>query len=205
MIDVRRAGDRFRTDQPGITTWHSFSSGAHYDAANLSFGPVLACDEHLLNPGAGFELHRHARVELVSWVLDGALRHEDDSARARVVMPGMAQYQLAGLGIEHVERNASDTEPLHFVQLWLQTDEDVPDYDLASPPLTLTTGRFEVLHRARDQRLPAATTVHLYVAMGRFTVSGHDLGPGDSLRASEVTLDVEGDGQLLVVTAGQPA
>jgi hypothetical protein len=201
MIEIRRAGDRFRTQQPGITTWHSFSSGPHFDAENLSFGPVVACDEHLLDPGAGFDRHPHARVELITWVLDGALRHEDDATRIRVVTPGLAQYQLTGLGIEHVERNASDTEPLHFVQLWLLTDEDLPDYDLAAPPLTLSTGTFSVLRRPRNTRLPPAAAVHLYVAVGRFSVAGFDLGPGDSVRASEVALDVEGDGELLVTAA----
>lgn len=199
MIDVHPATDRFRTDQPGITTWHSFSSGANYDPANLAFGPVLACDEHLLDPGAAFERHPHARVELISWVLDGALRHEDGGGRVRVVVPGQAQYQLAGIGIEHAESNASDSAPLHFVQLWLLTEEDVPDYDLARPPLTLSTGKFSVLRSCRDTRLAAAASVHLYVATGRFVVAGHALGPGDSLRASDVALDIDGDGELLAV------
>jgi quercetin 2,3-dioxygenase len=197
VIEVHRAATRYRTDQPGIITWHSFSSGAHYDADNVSYGPVVACDEHLLDPGAGFERHRHARVELVTWVLDGMLRHEDASGRVRVVAPGWAQYQLAGAGIEHSERNASDSAPLHFVQLWLLADEDIPDYDLAPPPLALRSGRFAVAHACRDDEIRAAA-VHAFVAAGRFTVAGHDLGPGDSVRADE-PLTVTGDGELLLV------
>lgn len=200
MIDVRRAGDRFRTEQSGITSWHSFSSGAYYDAANLSFGPVVACDEHLLDPGTGFEPHPHAGVELVSWVLDGALEHEDATGGTRVVVPGRAQYQLAGSGIRHAERNASATAPLHFVQLWLLTDEDVPDYDLARPPLNLSVGTFGVLRTCRDEPLTARPAVHLYVGTGRFEIAGHELRPGDSVRAADEPFSVSGDGELLVVS-----
>jgi quercetin 2,3-dioxygenase len=198
LIAVHRAADRFRTVQPGITSWHSFSSGSHYDATNLSFGPVVACDEHLLDPGAGFDRHAHARVELVSWVLDGALRHEDGAGRSRVVVPGRAQYQLAGTGIQHSEGNASDSAPLQFVQLWLLTDEDVPDYDLAQPPVNLSVGRFTVLRSCRDEvvRAPAC---HLYVAVGQYEVAGHALRAGDSLRATGERVTMTGDGELLLV------
>jgi quercetin 2,3-dioxygenase len=199
VISVHRAAERYRTAQPGITTWHSFSSGPHYDPANLAFGPVVACDEHLVDPGAGFEQHPHARVELVSWVLEGSLEHEDATGRSRVIVPGKAQYQLAGTGIRHAERNASATAPLHFVQFWLLTDEDVPDYDLATPPLNLAGGRFRVLQGCVDERLPATGASHLYVGTGRYDVSGHELRPGDSVRASDAPLTVSGDGQLLVL------
>jgi hypothetical protein len=199
VITVHRAEDRFRTVQPGITTWHGFSSGAHYDPANLSFGAVVACDEHRLDPGAGFEPHAHTRVELVTWVLDGALRHTDAAGRERVVGPGQAQYQLAGTGIVHAERNASDSEALHFVQLWLLTDEDVPDYDLTRPPVNLSTGSFDVRRRCQGEVLAAGPHVHLYVARGRFEAAGHELRPGDSLRAASQVVPVTGAGELLVI------
>lgn len=199
MISVHRAADRYRTNQPGITTWHSFSSGPHYDADNLAFGPVVACDEHLVDPASGFEDHPHARVELVSWVLEGSLEHEDATGRRRVVVPGKAQYQLAGTGIRHAERNASSSAPLHFVQFWLLTDEDVPDYDLATPPLNLATGRFSVRWACDGQSLPAAGAVHLFVATGDYEVCGRGLRPGDSLRATGEALTITGDGQLLVL------
>jgi quercetin 2,3-dioxygenase len=201
VITVHRAADRFRTEQPGITSWHSFSSGPHYDPANLSFGPVVACDEHLLDPGAGFDRHPHARVELVTWVLDGGLRHADGAGRTRVVVPGLAQYQLAGSGIEHSERNASDSAPLHFVQLWVLTDEDVPDYDLARPPVNLSVGRFDVLRACRDVTLRGAG-VHLFVGSGSYQVNGSELRPGDSVRSSDESLLVTGRGELLVLEFG---
>lgn len=203
MIARQRAADRFRTDQPGITSWHSFSSGAHYDADNLSFGPVVACDEHQLDPGSGFGRHPHARIEIVSWVVDGVLEHDDSAGRQRRVHPGQSQYQLTGAGIEHTERNASDTEPLHFVQLWLLTDEDVPDYDLCRPPVRLSTGTFSVLRRCLDVRLPASPALFLYAALGHYTVTGHggeiELHPGDSLRCTDEGVRIDGAGELLVV------
>jgi redox-sensitive bicupin YhaK (pirin superfamily) len=200
MIEIRRAADRFRTEHAGITSWHSFSSGAHYDPANLAFGPVVACDEHLLDPGAGFDPHPHARVELVSWVLDGALEHEDAGGRKQLVVAGQAQHQLAGAGIRHAERNASASAPLHFVQFWLLADADVPDYVLAAPPLSLSTGTFDVLRWCRDAAVAPAPNVHLYVGIGRFDVAGHELRAGDSVRASDERLTATGDGQLLVIS-----
>jgi uncharacterized RmlC-like cupin family protein len=198
VIDIRRAAQRYRDEAPGITSWHCFSSGRHYDPANLSFGSVVACDDHLVDPGEGFDRHAHARVELVTWVVEGALLHVDGMGRRAIVVPGQAQYQLAGVGIEHMETNASRIEPLRFVQLWLLTDEDVPDYDLGEPPLTLTSGTFSVHRRCRDTRLQAAM-LHLYVARGNFHTSGYDLAVGDSVRASGQSLIVDGDGELLVV------
>lgn len=201
MITIHPARARFRTESSGITTWHSFSAGAHYDPDNVAFGPVVACDEHLLDPGAGFDRHPHARVELITWVIDGALEHSDAGGRERVVVPGRVQYQLAGAGIEHAERNASGSSPLHFVQLWLLTDEQVPDYDLSPPPIRLSTGSFDVVRTCRDHVLVAPGTAHLFVASGRFAADGEQLRPGDSVRMREDSLHLDGDGELLVVTA----
>lgn len=198
MISVHRAADRFRATTPGITSWHSFSSGTHYDLENVAFGPVIACDEHVVDPGCGFERHQHARVELVSWVLDGTLEHRSPAGWRRLIVPGRAQYQLAGTGIEHSERNASSIEPLHFVQLWVMSDEDLPDYDVCVPPVNLSVGTFDVHRRCRSARF-GASFVHLYVAAGNFHVAGSDLRPGDTVRASGEPVEVDGDGELLVL------
>lgn len=204
MIAVRRAAERYRTDQAGITSWHCFSSGAYYDPDNVAFGRLIACDEHLLRPGAGFEPHPHAGVELVSWVLDGTLEHRDAAGRRRLIWPGRAQYQLAGSGIRHAERNGSALEPLRFVQLWLMTDEELPGYDVAAPPLTLSVGRFDVVHRCRSTRI-AASLIHLFVGSGSFHAGGSDLAAGDSVRATGA-IEVDGDGELLVLElAGAPS
>lgn len=197
MIDIRRADSRYRTEHGGITSWHCFSYGAYFDPDNVAFGPLVACDEHLLAPGAGFPQHRHARVELVSWVLDGTLRHTGPGG-SRLIGAGQAQYQRAGSGIEHSESNASSLEPVRFVQLWVMSADERPDYRIAAPPVPLGRGSFDVLLRCRGTRLDARL-VHLFVGAGNFHVAGTDLTAGDSVRAAE-PVEVDGDGELLVVT-----
>lgn len=197
MIDIRRSAARYRTEHGGITSWHCFSSGAYFDPDNVAFGPLVACDEHLLAPGAGFRQHRHAGMELISWVLDGTLRHAGPGG-SRLIAPGRAQYQRAGSGIEHSERNASSLEPLRFVQLWVMSTEELPDYRIVAPPVRFGRGSFDVLRRCRGVRLDAAL-VHLFVGAGNFHVAGTDLAPGDSVRAAE-PVEVDGDGELLVVS-----
>lgn len=197
-MDVRRAGDRYRVEQPGVTTWHCFSAGPHYDPDNVAFGRLVACDEHLLAPRAGFDEHSHAGTELVSWVLDGTLAHSDSAGRRHLIRSGSVQYQSSGTGIRHAEYNASELEPLHFVQLALLTDSEQPGYRIDTPPLTLSVGRFDVLTRCRGARVDGSL-VHLFVGHGNFHVAGIDLAAGDSVRTVG-PLEIDGDGELLVVS-----
>lgn len=200
MIDVRRAADRYRVEHPGITSFHCFSSGPYFDPDNVAFGRLVACDEHVLAPGAGFDDHPHAGTELISWVLDGTLAHRDNAGRRHLVQPGSAQYQASGAGIRHTEYNASSLEPLRFVQLVLLTEGEEPDYRIAEPPLQIADGTFDVVTRARGAAITGAL-VHLLVAAGNFHVAGADLASGDSVRAAG-RLEIDGDGQLLVVSVG---
>ena len=178
MISVRRADERYVSEHDGITSRHCFAAGAHYDPANISFGPLLAVDEHLLAPGAGFAEHAHRGVIIASWVLDGVLRHES-GGRQRLVRAGELFLQDAGDGVRHVERNASGTGQLRFVQTtWLagaeaRLDVVTADVDLGGP-------------------------VHLYVARGAFRAEGQPLRPGDSLRADEA-VGIIGSGELLAL------
>jgi hypothetical protein len=201
-MDVRRAADRYRVEQPGITSWHCFSAGAYYDPDNVAFGRLAACDEHLLAPGAGFAAHPHAGVELVTWVLDGTLAHWNGSGRRHLIGPGSVQYQRAGSGIRHAEVNASTLEPVRFVQLAVLSDVTVPDYAIAAPPVPLEGGRFDVLTRCRGIRIESVLGF-LFVARGNFHVAGADLAEGDSVRAAG-PVEVDGDGELLAVTAAGP-
>ncbi|WP_375494063.1 pirin family protein [uncultured Jatrophihabitans sp.] len=114
---IVRAGERFRTDTPDYVTLHCFSSGAHYDADRLAWGPVVAVDEHLVPPGGGFDWHPHRGVHIVSWVLNGALRHKDSTGAVHSVEPGQLFVQSTGDGLRHRETNASDATPLRMVQI----------------------------------------------------------------------------------------
>ncbi|MCD0482622.1 pirin family protein [Streptacidiphilus sp. ASG 303] len=135
--EVRRAAERYRsTPAEGVETRHSFSFSGHYDPRNTHFGALLACNEELLAPGAGFDEHRHRDVEILTWVLEGALAHRDDRGHAGVVRPGMVQYLGAGSGAVHTERNAGGASgPVRFVQMWLQPDRfgAEPVYGLRRP------------------------------------------------------------------------
>ncbi len=117
-IDIRRAASRTRIEQPGIVTWHSFSAGPHYDASNISFGSLIAHDEHVLAPAAGFPKHAHRGVDVVSWVLDGELRHN-----GRTIGVGRVLHQRTGDGVEHVEANARSDRSLRLVQMALLSTE----------------------------------------------------------------------------------
>ncbi|MFC6598024.1 pirin family protein [Kitasatospora paranensis] len=122
--DLRRAPERYRsTPADGIETRHAFSFSGHYDPKNTHFGALLACNEELLAPGAGFDEHRHRDTEIVTWVLEGALAHRDADGHAGVVRPGMVQHLSAGSGTAHTERNLGGADtPVRFVQMWLQPD-----------------------------------------------------------------------------------
>jgi len=194
-ITVRRADQRSLTEYDGIRTLHSFSAGAHYDPDNVAFGALVGVDEHELAPGARFERHAHRGVTIISWVLDGTLAHH--GAESVLVPSGTALVQATGSGIEHVEANASDTEPLRFVQLTVTEDVPAAGTRAGVPPIGTGAVLFDVL---RDGSLIIeAERAHLYVAAGQFAVQRNALYPGDSLRASQEAITVEGSGELLVL------
>lgn len=156
--DVRRAADRFVSQGPGITSRHSFSFGAHYDPGNVGFGALVAYNEEWIGVGAGFPEHPHAATEIVTWVLSGALAHEDTTGHRGVVAPGVAQRMSAGAGVRHSERNAAmalggdpPADPVHVLQMWLRPDASTaaPSYaarpfdlaDLAAQWLPIASGR----------------------------------------------------------------
>lgn len=205
MIEIRLAAARYETAQPGITTWHCFSAGTHYDPDNTAFGALIALDEHVVAPGAGFGRHAHRGVDIVSWVLAGTLRHEDSSGRGELVRPGTALHQSTGSGIEHTERNASGTDPLRFIQLVLLGAATPPCQLSAAPPLLLGGGEFAVLHPTAPVELPAAVHLHLYVASGTVGAAGQTLHPGDSVRVRNEAVTVDGAGEVLLWRSAEPA
>jgi len=131
MITVQRAGDRFSTRSDWLLSRHSFSFGRHYDVSNTHFGLLLANNDDVVTPGAGFETHPHADMEIVTWVLRGQLVHQDSAGHSGVIYPGLAQRMSAGRGIMHSEKNDSwrltggpeHDEPVRFVQMWVIPDE----------------------------------------------------------------------------------
>ena len=104
---MRRAGDRFATDVGWLDSKHSFSFGHHHDPANTHFGLLLVTNDDVVEPGTGFETHPHRDMEIVTWVLDGGLVHQDSEGHSGVIYPGLAQRMSAGTGILHREKNDS--------------------------------------------------------------------------------------------------
>ena len=138
-VDVRRAGDRFKTKLFWLDSKHSFSFSRHYDPLNTHHGLLLVNNDDVVRPGTGFETHPHQDMEIVTWVLQGSLVHQDSTGHAGIIYPGLAQRMSAGTGILHSEKNDSwrlqggdkHTEPVHFVQMWVVPDEDgiTPGYE----------------------------------------------------------------------------
>ena len=107
--------------EPGRLTLHSFSFGAHYDPDRLELGPMVCHDDHLLGPGKGFDTHRHSGLEIVTYVVSGALRHTDSTGSESVVPAGSLAVLSTGAGVEHSEF-ATDDGPCRFVQVWLRSE-----------------------------------------------------------------------------------
>ena len=129
-VDIRRADDRFKTRLSWLDSKHSFSFSRHYDPLNTHHGLLLVNNDDVVRPGTGFETHPHQDMEIVTWVLQGSLVHQDSEGHTGVIYPGLAQRMSAGTGILHSEKNDSwrlageqHTDPVHFVQMWVVPDE----------------------------------------------------------------------------------
>ncbi|MEV0282668.1 MULTISPECIES: pirin family protein [unclassified Kribbella] len=212
-VEIRRANERFQTTSEWLDSRHSFSFGPHYDPANIGFGFLVAHNDDTVAPGTGFDTHPHQDLEIVTWVLRGALAHRDSEGHTGVVHPGLAQRMSAGSGIRHSEWNDGD-EPVHYLQMWVRPEQFdlTPSYqqaavDLSSGELVpIASGLpkhasstaisinqrsagMSVARLAPRQAvgLPAAPYVHLFVARGTVNLEGAgDLGTADAVRLTGV-------------------
>lgn len=228
MIVPRRSEDRGFFDHGWLKTWHSFSFGDYVDREQMGFGPLRVINQDIVAPGAGFPMHPHRDMEIVTWVLAGALAHRDSLGNGSLIRAGEAQRMSAGTGIEHSEANPSANEPTHLLQIWLRPEQRglSPGYEqvafapealhnrlclIADRDGALGAVRLHQQVRVHAARLdPGASVTHdlapgriayLHLATGALTLNGVRLGPGDGARIhaeDRLELHAESSAELLL-------
>jgi redox-sensitive bicupin YhaK (pirin superfamily) len=183
MITIRRASDRFHTKIDWLDSHHSFSFGEHFDPKHVGFRTLRVINDDRVAPGAGFGTHAHHDMEILSYVLSGQLEHKDSIGTGSVIRPGDVQRMTAGTGVRHSEYNPSPSEPVHFLQIWLQPERRglLPSYEQRSFAPAELKGQLRLI-AARDGRAGAVTIhqdVDLYAALlGEKQQVSHRLRPG---------------------------
>jgi len=160
MIAVRRAEARGHFDFGWLDTYHTFSFGEYYDPSQMGFRTLRVINEDRVQPGAGFPTHGHRDMEIVSYVLEGGLQHQDSLGNGSVIRPGEVQRMTAGRGVTHSEFNPSRTELVHFLQIWIVPDRRgyEPAYEQKAIPDVDKRGTLRLI--AGPERSGAAVTIH---------------------------------------------
>lgn len=212
MITIRRSDERGHFDHGWLDTRHTFSFADYWDPAHVNFRALRVLNEDRVVPSAGFGTHGHNDMEIVSYVLSGALAHKDSMGNGSTIVPGDVQYMSAGTGVRHSEFNASPKEPVHFVQIWIVPDRRgyAPRYAQKTFSEAEKRGRLRlvasgsgedgsielrqdarlfatVLRDGESASLEIAAGRHLWVQAlrGEAEVNGHRLSAGDGLAASD--------------------
>ena len=207
MITIRKSSERGHADHGWLKSHHSFSFAEYHDPRHMGFGNLRVINEDRIAPGTGFGLHGHRDMEILSYVLDGALSHQDDMGNSASIVPGDVQRMTAGTGVRHSEQNGAASSTTHFLQIWLLPNQRgiPPGYDqkhfsaddkrgrlrlVASPTgqdgsLTLHSdasiyaGLIDGVE-AVDQPLPAERKTYVQVVRGDVNVNGKALQAGDA-------------------------
>lgn len=168
MIKVRKSNERGHANFGWLNSRHTFSFGGYYDPRYQGFSDLLVINDDRVTPDAGFGTHPHNNMEIISYVLEGALEHKDTIGTTSVIRPGEVQRMTAGTGIMHSEFNHSKTEPVHFLQIWIEPGVRglKPGYEQKKFDETERRNRFRVVASddGRDDSVTVHQDVRLYAA-----------------------------------------
>jgi quercetin 2,3-dioxygenase len=169
MQTVRHSNQRGAANFGWLDSRHTFSFGNYHDPRFMGFGPLRVINEDHVKPGRGFDTHGHRDMEIISYVISGALRHEDSLGNGSVIRPGDVQRMTAGSGVRHSEYNASDDEDVHFLQIWIQPEalNLPPGYEQKTFPLAQPTHdlRLVVAQGGRDGAVSIHRDVDIYAGL----------------------------------------
>ena len=169
MIIIRPAQERGQANFGWLDSKHTFSFGSYYDPSHMGFSNLRVINEDKVQPGQGFGTHSHKDMEIISYVLQGELEHKDSIGNGSVIRPGDVQRMSAGTGIAHSEFNASDTDPVHFLQIWIWPDQKgiKPSYEQKHFSLDEKQGRLRLVASpdGRDNSVTIHQDANLYVAV----------------------------------------
>lgn len=228
MFTLRKSGDRGFANHGWLRSHHTFSFGHYYDPNHMQFGPLRVINEDRVEPGQGFPLHGHRDMEIITYVIDGALQHKDKLGNGSVIAPGDVQRMSAGTGIRHSEYNHSNQDKVHFLQIWIEPAKlgNEPSYEQKTFPDESKTGRWCLVgsNDGRDGSVVIHQDVSLYSAQlqkgsslsyetgadrlvwlqavkGVFSVNGHAMSAGDGagVRDGEsIRIEAGTDSELLL-------
>lgn len=228
MIQVRRSEERGHAEHGWLDSRHTFSFADYYDPDYMGYGPLRVINEDRVEPAAGFPTHGHRDMEIISYVLDGALEHKDSLGTGSVIRPGDVQRMSAGTGVRHSEFNASKTEPVHFLQIWIEPDARgiAPGYEQKRFEAADLTGRMRLIASPDgadgsvriqqdawvyatklgsgdgvSHRLAPGRRAYVQVARGEAVVNGQKLSAGDGAAVeveAEIKLSSASSAEVLV-------
>ena len=214
MPDVRRSTERGHAQHGWLDSFHSFSFADYHDPEHMGFGPLRVINEDRVQPGQGFGTHGHRDMEIISYVLEGGLAHKDSMGNGSVIRPGDVQRMSAGTGVRHSEYNASDRDPVHFLQIWIEPAKRgvKPSYEEKRFDADSKRGRLRLIASPdgaegsvtihQDARLYAAILdgadavehalaqgrrAYVHVIKGEVEVNGQPLSGGDAIKLTRET------------------
>jgi hypothetical protein len=228
MLEVRKSGERGTASFGWLRSQHSFSFGHYYDPRHMGFGPLRVINEDRVQPGRGFDSHGHRNMEIISYVLDGALEHKDSMGNGSVLRYGDVQRMSAGTGVVHSEYNHSKEQPVHFLQIWVEPGAagGEPGYEEKHFDTESKRGKLRLIvspdgrdgsvrlqqdayiyatlldgGEAVEHPLQAGRLAYVHVVRGSVTVNGTALSGGDALKLTgeeAVSLTQAQDTEVLV-------